>query len=39
LRPLPELFAAAGARFHFDAEALKPLMNALQEELERMPGS
>ena len=34
-RPLPELFAAAGARFQFDHEILKPLMDAVEEELER----
>jgi oligoendopeptidase F len=34
-RPLPELFAAAGARFQFDYEILKPLMDAVEEELDR----
>lgn len=34
-RPLPELFAAAGARFQFDYEILKPLMDAVEEDLER----
>jgi oligoendopeptidase F len=34
-RPLPELFAAAGARFQFDYEILKPLMDAVEEELQR----
>jgi len=33
-RPLPELFAAAGGRFAFDYETLKPLMDAVAEELE-----
>ncbi len=32
-RPLPELFAAAGARFDFSAETLRPLMHALAAEL------
>jgi oligoendopeptidase F len=35
-RPLPELFEAAGAKFQFDYESLKPLMNAVEEELERV---
>ncbi len=35
-RPLPELFEAAGARFQFDYEILKPLMQAVEEELDRM---
>ena len=35
-RPLPELFAAAGAQFRFDHEALKPLMDVLGEELDRI---
>jgi oligoendopeptidase F len=34
-RPLPELFAAAGVRFQFDYEILKPLMDAIEEELQR----
>jgi oligoendopeptidase F len=34
-RPLPELFAAAGARFQFDYELLQPLMDAVEEELDR----
>jgi oligoendopeptidase F len=34
-RPLPELFAAAGARFQFDQEILQPLMDAVEEELDR----
>jgi oligoendopeptidase F len=32
-RPLPELFEAAGARFDFSAETLRPLMRALAAEL------
>jgi oligoendopeptidase F len=36
-RPLPELFNAAGIRFDFSAQTLRPLMNALGEELERLP--
>ena len=36
-RPLPELFAAAGARFAFDHETVAPLAEALAEELERAP--
>ena len=35
-RPLPELFAAAGARFSFDYDTLKPLMDAVGEELSRI---
>jgi oligoendopeptidase F len=35
-RPLPELFAAAGASFRFDAAALQPLMTAVAEELSRL---
>ncbi len=33
-RPLPELFAAAGARLEFSAETLRPLMRALAEALD-----
>jgi oligoendopeptidase F len=32
-RPLPELFFAAGCRFRFDAETMKPLMKLVQDEL------
>ena len=32
-RPLPELFEAAGARFDFSADTLRPLMRALLDEL------
>jgi oligoendopeptidase F len=35
-RPLPELFAAAGAKFQFDAETLKPLVDAVADELEKL---
>ena len=36
-RPLPELFAAAGVSFDFSEKTLRPLMDALQEELARLP--
>jgi oligoendopeptidase F len=36
-KPLPELFAAAGIRFDFSEKTLKPLMNALAEELASLP--
>ena len=32
-RPLPELFAAAGCRFDFSAEALRPLIALVRQEL------
>ena len=32
-RPLPELFAAAGIRFDFSEKTLRPLVNAVREEL------
>ena len=32
-RPLPELFSAAGCRFRFDAETMKPLMKLVRDEL------
>lgn len=35
-RPLPELFAAAGAKFQFDAETLEPLVEAVAEELDKI---
>jgi oligoendopeptidase F len=35
-RPLPELFAAAGAQFRFDYDALQPLMDAIEEQLSRL---
>lgn len=34
-RPLPELFAAAGIRFDFTPETLRPAMNAIERELEK----
>ncbi len=37
-RPLPELFAAAGCRFQFDAPTVRPLVAMVQEELRRMNG-
>jgi oligoendopeptidase F len=33
-RPLPELFEAAGAKFQFGYENLKPLMDAVEEKLD-----
>jgi oligoendopeptidase F len=33
-RPLPELFEAAGAKFQFGYENLKPLMDAIEEKLD-----
>jgi oligoendopeptidase F len=36
-RTLPDLFAAAGIRFDFSAATLRPLMNAVREELESLP--
>ena len=36
-RPLPELFSAAGISFDFSEKTLRPLMNALGEELARLP--
>ncbi|MBX6312931.1 MAG: M3 family oligoendopeptidase [Isosphaeraceae bacterium] len=35
-RPLPELFEAAGIRFDFREETLRPLIEALREELGRL---
>ena len=35
-RPLPDLFAAAGARFDFREETLAPLMEAIGQELDRL---
>lgn len=35
-RPLPKLFATAGATFGFDAATLKPLADAVEEELDRI---
>ncbi len=36
-RPLPELFAAAGARFDFSAGTIAPLMDAIDSELSALP--
>ena len=36
-RPLPELFSAAGIRFDFSDKTLGPLMNAMGDELQRLP--
>ncbi|HLW60698.1 MAG TPA: M3 family oligoendopeptidase [bacterium] len=36
-RPLPDLFAAAGARFAFDEETMAPLARALGEALAQVP--
>jgi oligoendopeptidase F len=35
-RPLPELFAAAGCPFRFDAATIRPLMHLAQEELKKL---
>ena len=35
-RPLPELFAAAGCRFDFSTETVKPLVNLVQMELAKL---
>ena len=35
-RPLPELFAAAGCKFEFSAKAIRPLVQLIREELERL---
>ncbi|HEX3799797.1 MAG TPA: M3 family oligoendopeptidase [Verrucomicrobiae bacterium] len=35
-RPLPELFAAAGCKFAFNQETMKPLMNLVRTELARL---
>ncbi|MDB6058236.1 MAG: oligoendopeptidase family [Verrucomicrobiales bacterium] len=35
-RPLPELFAAAGCRFDFSRETVKPLVNLISTELEKL---
>lgn len=34
-RPLPELFAAAGIQFDFSEKTLRPLIDAVMEEIER----
>src|SRR5688572_11152989 len=36
-RPLPELFAAAGIVFDFSEKTLRPLMDAIGEELAQLP--
>lgn len=36
-RALPELFEVAGARFDFSAETIKPLVDAVQDELAELP--
>ena len=36
-RPLPELFSAAGIRFDFSEKTLRPLVNELRRELDRLP--
>jgi oligoendopeptidase F len=38
-RPLPELFAAAGCRFRFDAETIRELVELVRVELELAPAS
>jgi oligoendopeptidase F len=35
-RPLPELFEAAGGKFDFTERTLRPLIDALMEEIERL---
>ncbi|MGA2788731.1 MAG: M3 family oligoendopeptidase [Verrucomicrobiota bacterium] len=35
-RPLPELFAAAGCKFQFDAATIKPLIQLAQKELMKL---
>jgi oligoendopeptidase F len=37
-RPLPELFAAAGCRFEFNAKTMKPLVGLVREELSKLDG-
>jgi oligoendopeptidase F len=36
-RPLPELFKAAGIQFDFSEKTIRPLMNAIREELDQLP--
>jgi oligoendopeptidase F len=38
-RPLPELFAAAGARFAFDRATLGELVRTIEDELDRLDGA
>jgi oligoendopeptidase F len=35
-RPLPELFAAAGCKFQFDAATIKPLVQMADSELKKL---
>jgi oligoendopeptidase F len=35
-RPLPELFAAADCKFEFSAEAIRPLIQLIRDELQRL---
>jgi oligoendopeptidase F len=35
-RPLPELFAAAGCRFEFSAQTIRPLVALVRTELEKL---
>ena len=35
-RPLPELFAAAGCRFEFNQATIKPLVNLVRTELDKL---
>lgn len=35
-RPLPELFQAAGCRFEFDGKVIKPLIQLVRKELEKL---
>ena len=35
-RPLPELFAAAGCRFDFSAQTVRPLVQLTRTELEKL---
>jgi oligoendopeptidase F len=35
-RPLPELFAAAGCKFQFDAATIKPLIQLVRNELSKL---
>lgn len=36
-RPLPDLFKAAGIQFDFSEKTIRPLMNAIREELAQLP--
>jgi oligoendopeptidase F len=36
VRPLPELYRAAGAMLVFDGSAMRPLIDAVEEEIERL---